>query len=85
VGPPCVEALVVREFKKCGCGAVYTVETWRCLPRVGEIIDLRREFPGGDDDGDIPPFELRTCSACGSTIGHVVPYDGGSGYPPDSG
>jgi hypothetical protein len=35
----------------------------------------------GDVDR-VPAFEMRDCPACGSTISVVVPYPGGSDYPP---
>jgi hypothetical protein len=65
-------------FKECGCGATFTVDEWRELPRVG-FMDVKAE-PGEDEDDR--PFEMRTCSRCGSSIGAHVPYPGGTDYPP---
>jgi hypothetical protein len=67
-------------FKTCTCGKRYTVEEWRQLPRCG-IVDVERDYPRRLEK-PVPPFELRTCSACGSTVSKPIPYSGGSDYPP---
>lgn len=66
-------------FKECGCGATFTVDEWRELPRVG-FMDVKAEPGDGEDDR---PFEMRTCPRCGSSIGAHVPYPGGTDYPPN--
>jgi hypothetical protein len=68
-------------FKSCPCGAAYTLEEWRALPRVG-IVDVERDLPAAPNEAPVDPFELRTCSVCGSTVGKPIPYEGGSEYPP---
>ncbi len=45
-----------REFKKCGCGARYTVESWKRLP-----------FEQIREDGDGGFIEFRCCG-CGSSL-----------------
>lgn len=46
----------VPDFKRCGCGRLYTAEAWQALPYVGvQRLD------------DEPDLELRNC-ACGSTL-----------------
>jgi len=72
---------VTTPFKVCPCGKSYSVEEWRRLPRSG-VWDVERELPGATTGAPAPPIELRTCSSCGSTIAHDVPYRGGSEYPP---
>lgn len=66
---------------KCTCGKIYSVEEWRALPRSG-IVDVELEHPAETGEESISPFELRTCSACGSTVSKTIPYPGGSDYPP---
>jgi hypothetical protein len=70
-------------FMICSCGKRYTLEAWRKLPRAG-IVDVERDLatPPPPGEGSVEPFELRTCLACGSTVSKVVPYPGGSDYPP---
>lgn len=68
-------------FKVCSCGKRYAVEEWRKLRRVGDIVDTEREYPARPGEAPIPPFELRVCSACGSSIAKDVPYEGGTDYP----
>jgi hypothetical protein len=62
-------------LKRCSCGLEYSVDEWRCLPRLG-FLDL------DEDDEDGEPLELRVCSTCHSTMAVAVPYAGGSAYPP---
>ncbi len=70
-----------RAFKKCSCGATYTLEEWCALERVG-FLDTERELQKLDGEHYVPPtpkevvppFEMRDCAACGSTISVVVPY-----------
>lgn len=76
-----------RIFKQCPCGARYTFSEWRALDRVG-IVDIESFMASEPDyvrpppDQVMLPFESRNCAACGSTISVVVPYAGGSDYPP---
>ena len=69
-------------FKVCTCGKRYTVKEWRQLPRCGSVVDIEQSHPASAGEDEIPPFELRTCSRCGSTVSKAVPYSGGSDYPP---
>jgi hypothetical protein len=70
------EALV-----RCTCGVSYSVEEWRAIPRVG-ITDIELTCPAGPGEEVLEPFESRTCPRCGSTISTVIPYPGGTTYPP---
>jgi hypothetical protein len=76
------EARMHERFKVCTCGHIYTIEEWRSLPRLGEVVDPEREAPSEPDETPLPAFELRTCRLCGSTISKAVPYVGGTDYPP---
>jgi hypothetical protein len=58
----------------------FDVEQWRALRRVG-IVDIEREIPAECGEEPLAPFELRNCSACGSSVAKTVPYAGGSMYP----
>jgi hypothetical protein len=69
-------------FVRCTCGATYSVEEWRRLPRIGGIVDVEAEHPPAIGEEPIEPFEMRTCTECHSTISKNVPYEGGSAYPP---
>jgi hypothetical protein len=71
-------------FKICTCGKRYTLEEWRKLPRTG-VVDIERDPaapPRAPGESPIEPFELRTCPVCRSTVSKVIPYPGGSEYPP---
>jgi hypothetical protein len=64
-------------FNECRCGATFSIEAWRRLPRIG-FMNVPAE-PGEDEDDR--PFEIRTCSRCGSSLSAHVPYPGGTDYP----
>jgi hypothetical protein len=76
-----------RPFRTCGCGATYTFGEWRLLERIG-FLDTESELQALDEpyvppppEEVVPPFEMRNCAACGSTISVLIPYPGGSDYP----
>ncbi len=68
-------------FKVCTCGKRYSLGEWRQLRRCG-IVDVEKTNPAPPGEPVLPPVEMRTCSACGSTISKRIPYEGGSAYPP---